>query len=751
MRLMSYYFGMNHINTKKNRMRRRCRFLAFFLLCFFQTQWSLAEDKIFKKPFLGDKDTPWEITANSLSYREKEGLYVAKGNVVFSKDALTLSSDEAVYNLKTGMAEVSGNVRFESGGDILQAERGVFNLKDQTGKIIKGRLFLKQNHFYINGDVMEKLGKDTYLLKHCRLTTCDGPNPAWSITGSEVSVTLEGYGKVKNAAFRIRDVPFFYFPYMIFPAKTKRQTGLLPPRFGYSERRGTDIEIPFYWVTSDQSDVTFYERLMTDRGFMQGIEFRYLTDNESKGVFLFDVLSDRIEKKDMNNPDEVELSPYPRTNETRYWLRSRADHQLPLNLTARLDLDYVSDQDYLKEFEGGLTGFKTRTDLYSESRRPVEETHSPTRRSALRISHDREDYSVQALASYNQRPENPANDETPQPLGGLNFNILPRPLPKLPVPVYLSFDTDYDYVWRDFGQKGHRLSLTPEISYPIWLGPYLEFEPSFSFSKDLQWLDQPHENIDYQSRDAYQLQSRLSTTLERTFDFDWQNVKKLKHKIVPSLIYRYRGHKDESDYRPWFEPIDVEGKVNQFTFSIDNLLDARKEDGKGGVTYTQLGTFSIMQDYNLDEARDGQTPWKGERPFGPLKGILTFTPLPNLNLDAEAHWDHYEDRISYTDLSLEFFIERSGGKEDRFEIYYQNLEDGNKYLNYRFDVNLMHGLSAGTSLTRNMSLDETVGSSFWLEYQFQCWGIRLITERLDEVSSVVVTFSFLGLGDIRGR
>ena len=737
------------MNIKRGRIQKRYRFLALFLLCFFQAQWSLAENKISKKPFLGDKDTPWQITAKSLSYREKEELYVAKGDVVFSKDGHTLHAQEAIYNVKTGIAKVSGDVRFESGGDILKAERGVFHLKDRTGKIINGRLFLKQNHFYLNGEVMEKLAEDTYLLKNCRLTTCDGPNPAWSITGSEVKVTVEGYGKIKNAAFRILDVPFFYVPYMIFPAKTKRQTGLLPPRLGYSERRGTDIEIPFFWAISDQIDATFYERLMTDRGFMQGLEFRYLTDNESKGVFLFDVLSDRIGKKDMNNPDEVELSPFPRTNETRYWLRSRADHQLPSNLTARLDVDFVSDQDYLKEFEGGLTGFKTRTDLFSESRRPVEERHSPTRRSALRLSHDREDYSLQALASYHQRPENPPNDETSQPLWGLNFTILPRPLPKLP--LYLSFNSDYDYIWRDFGQKGHRLSFTPEISYPIWLGPYLEFEPSFSFTKDLQWLDQHNKNIDYQSRNAYQIQSRLSTILERTFDFDLRNVKKLKHKIVPSLIYRYRGHKDESDYRPWFEPIDVEGKVNQFTFSIDNLLDARKEDGKGGVTYTQWGTFSVRQDYDLDEARDGEIPWRGERPFGPLVGILTLTPFPGMDLDAEAHWDHYEDDISYTDLSLEFSIERSGGREDRFEVDYQNLEDGNRYLNYRFDVNLLYGLSAGTSLTRNMSLDKTIASSYWLEYRFQCWGVQLITEKLDDVSSIMVTFRLLGLGDVRGR
>ena len=144
---------MDHMNIKRGTIKKQVKFLALFLLFFSQVQYAFAEGIISKKPFLGDKDTPWEITANSLSYREKEGIYVAKGDVVFSKDAYTLSSEEAIYNLKTGIAEVSGNVRFESGGDILKAERGVFHLKDQTGHIIKGSLFLKQNHFYINSDV----------------------------------------------------------------------------------------------------------------------------------------------------------------------------------------------------------------------------------------------------------------------------------------------------------------------------------------------------------------------------------------------------------------------------------------------------------------------------------------------------------------------------------------------------------------------------------------------------------------------
>ena len=61
---------------------------------------------------------------------------------------------------------------------------------------------------------------------------------------------------------------------------------------------------------------------MSRRGYMQGLEFRYVSDKESKGTFLFDILSDR-EDKDMTDPDDISISPYSRTNDTRYWFRGR--------------------------------------------------------------------------------------------------------------------------------------------------------------------------------------------------------------------------------------------------------------------------------------------------------------------------------------------------------------------------------------------------------------------------------------------
>jgi Organic solvent tolerance protein OstA len=94
-------------------------------------------------------------------------------------------------------------------------------------------------------------------------TTCDGENPDWEIAGSSMKVTLEGYGLMKHARLRAKNVPVIYSPVVAFPAKTKRQTGFLLPYLAYSkDKDGIDIEVPFFWSINPQMDATFYSRYM---------------------------------------------------------------------------------------------------------------------------------------------------------------------------------------------------------------------------------------------------------------------------------------------------------------------------------------------------------------------------------------------------------------------------------------------------------------------------------------------------------
>jgi len=689
---------------------------------------------------------PWHITANRLINLAEEGLYVAEGDVVISKADQILTADRVTYDRRSGLVRAEGNVKLSSAGDILRCDKGSFNLNDKTGHLVDGSLFLRTNHYYLQGKEIRKTGPATYIIKGCRITTCDGESPAWSITGSEVKVTIEGYGTVKNAAFYVRYVPLLYFPYIIFPAKRKRQTGFLTPSIGYSTRDYLDFELPFFWAISDQTDATFYERYIRRRGVKHGIEFRYITGADSKGAFLYDTISDKTEKKDMNSEDDLKISPYPRDNKKRYWFRGRSDQEFPLEIVSRLDADFVSDYDYLREFKEPSLGFESRAELDKESGRPLDEIHSPTRRSALRVSRDFQDYSLQALSGFYQRPDRPEDDTTPQPLGGLDLTILPKRI--FGLPIFFSLDSDYGHIYRDTGQRGRRLALSPSVSYPLWPIPYLELEPSIKYFVTYQWLEEYEGHKGKQEKDAYELGLRVSTILDRIFYLKGGNIKSIKHKFQPTLSYTLRPYQKKNDYRPWFEEVDTYSRLNSVSLSLDNYFDARRQDEKGRSTYSQSANFILTQGCDIDEATEENAPGEKREPFSPLNASLSLTPYPALNLTASTTWNHYKEYISSGIVGLDLTVKRSGGRQDSYSVDYVFARDSTRNLNYELTMNLLYGFSVGAQARRDLNMKHDIENSYWIDYQSQCWGLRLIYEDLDEDTRMMFFFRLLGIGKV---
>jgi len=693
----------------------------------------------------GDREIRSEIEAARLSYNADKRIYSAFGDVVITRENQVLNSQAAEYNQSSGIAQVPGPFRLEVDGDVLTGRDGSFDLVNETGRLDHGQLFLPADNAYLRAEKIEKLGANRFFMTDCVLTTCNGERPAWSISGSEVDVTLEGYGKVKHASFRIKDVPVLYVPYFIFPAKTKRQSGLLPPTFGYSDRNGADIEIPFFWAISDSTDATFYQRYLTRRGYMQGLEYRYMAAEESRGTFLLDMLSDKREVKNMADPDEIELSPFERTNTTRYWARGRVDQPLPLDIQGRLDVDVVSDQDYLREFKGGGLAFQARPDLESLWNRPLEEIWSPTRRSALRLSRDGELYSLQAGMAYYQRPENIPNDPTAQPLGSAVFDLLPQRI--FGSPVYVGMRTDFDHVWRERGTTGYRTSASPSISIPFTVGSYVQVEPFSEYTIAHQRYESSSENHETRTRHVHDSGIRFSTAFDRVFRPGFFQATAVKHRLRPELTYRYRGPGDMERPSPWYEPVDQEGRLNQIVLSLKNFLDARY-DRNDKTTYRQWGYLYLDQAYSIDRARE-DLPSGGKRePLDPLTATLGINPNSNVRGRFKAEWDHYEKMITRTNASLDMAVDRETGGKDYYSLdYSSNRLQNTEHLGISCDIYLKDGISVGGTLERELKSGDNIIQQAWLGLEKQCWGVKFGVERTDRSVGFSVMFNLKGLGE----
>jgi len=288
------------------------------------------------------------IESDTMSYDHVSDVYHASGRVKIFYSGSALYADDVQLYKKDNLATADGNALLKMGEDTLRGEKMVVNIQDKTGTAYHADAFYAKNHFYVRGDKIEKTGESSYVIEKPAATTCDGNDPDWQITGEKMNVTMEGYGSIKNACFLAKGIPLLYTPYILFPAKTKRQTGFLLPYVSYSrDKDGMDVEIPFFWAISDQMDATYYPRYIENRGFKQGLEFRYYWGESSFGTFYGDYLEDDLAVTEITgsamNRDWNEMHK-------RWSYYFNHETNFSPDFYMRADLKKVSDKWYFKDF-----------------------------------------------------------------------------------------------------------------------------------------------------------------------------------------------------------------------------------------------------------------------------------------------------------------------------------------------------------------------------------------------------------------
>nr|MBL0713467.1 LPS-assembly protein LptD [Desulfobacterales bacterium] len=517
------------------RFGRRARCIGWFpilliVMCFLLTggraigqELSRGVDRLLED----DPQLPWHITANEISYDDRSQRYVAVGNVRITKGDRRLTADHVRFDHRTMEADARGHVVLVAGGDMLIGDRMEIDLQNQTGTISHGTIFLSENHFYIRGDKIEKLGEREYAIEKASISSCDGEKPAWKITGRKLNVEVEGYGVIRHAALWAKDVPVFYTPIFVFPASTKRQTGFLMPEFGTSDRKGNRLIEPFFWAINEQSDMTFYYDYMSDRGNKMGAEYRYIIDPFTEGAVMYDYLNDRkiddgigTNSDDYGYPDDN----YLRKNDTRYWFRMKHDQGLPFGFRGRLDLDLVSDQDYLTEFKFGLTGYEETRNYYRRKfGRDLDDYNDPVRSNQAVLNKNWNRYALNAGViwlddSTKQRNDGkPSTDTTLQRLPFVLWDAVKQPLG--PTPLLVSADTKWTSFYSDENTKGLRFDVHPRAYVPFSLRDYLYVEPSAGIRQTAWFIDR-YQQLSPKQQDDLENQVGRSLPEENNKDKD---------------------------------------------------------------------------------------------------------------------------------------------------------------------------------------------------------------------------------------
>jgi LPS-assembly protein len=698
----------------------------------------------------------WEIFADTISFDPQTGRYRAAGNVEIIQGVKKLTADLVILDNKKNIAEASGNVTLVSGNDTMSGSRLEMDMNKGTGTLYEGFVFIRENHFRIRGRRIEKTGEASYRIQEARLTTCDGENPDWQITGGNVDVTIEGYGYVSHASFKVKQLPVLYVPWLIFPVKLQRQTGLLAPQASFSSRNGIEYIQPFYWAVSDHMDATFYYHHIQNRGEKLGAEYRYALSQNSKGIIMADGFKDR--KTDDGTPEATDKWGYsadtaPRPNDDRYWVRAKLDQQLPGQAMARLDLDIVSDQDYLREFSDGYTGYNSTENIFmSGFGRDIDDENNPVRTNRLNINRIWNRHVLNTdLVWYDdviKRRQSHEND-TLQRLPRIGYNALKQPVGKISAingaTVFGSMDGEYNYFFRQDGQTGHRIDMHPRIYFPLRIRETFTFEPSAGFRQTAWYLDGDKEdrNSDkrYAHREIYDLKAELSTDLHRIFSLSAGNVDKIKHVIIPMLSYGYIPGTDQSEL-PFFEENDRFEAENKIALSFTHLFTSRHTvagtNGNPEHSYNQFCRFFVEQAYDFNQSHNPDLA------FEPLYAELELNLKKSLSLRADASWSYERDGFETSNLSARYQSSRG----DHLRLEYRNSRDFNQSLYIALQTPVSRSLTLLADYERNLKTDQDIEMGLGFRWQSQCWAVEAGYRKEEDDRKYTIMIDLYGLGAI---
>ncbi len=669
--------------------------------------------------------------------------------VLVTKTLTTIRADWMVYDADLARVKARGNLLIDVGPDQLAAESGVVDLEKETGSFDNATIIRQYKDMHFEGRKITKTGDLSYHIEDGWIITCklkEGETPPWSFAAADTEITDGGYAFLKHATFRVKGVPILYTPYMILPAKRKRQTGFLFPSISTSDRDGFGVELPFFINLSPSSDITLYPQYLEKRGLMLGGEFRYVLDNDDKGGIMANYLSD-----DLSDPSEVDYyreTGYTHTNKDRYWIRGKVDQELG-DWTTRLDLDIVSDQDYLNEFYTGMTGFVASHDRFLDV----------FGRGFQNKTEKYRDNSLDVLRSWDNGTSLQVN------FLGINDLSEPQNVPsrlwKLPalnytglIPLYdgsgidFSWDADYVNYWREEGVGAHRFDIYPKLTMAVPLSTYLETTVTAGV-RDTFYNIQVNgdddsanpsgfEDGDTENRLIVDLNGEIGTTMIGDFAVDFDEVYAWSHTFRPYISYDYISD-DNQDDLPYLDSIDRIGDKNIFYYGIDNFFDILGE--RNGSKYDRdYGYLKIRQgyDFRAEQSDDPLTPVYLEMGYYPLEDIRL-----KYKTEADVYGDGFYSHIFEADLKS------SRGDYISADYTFNDIKNTNSI---RADAWLVlpYNFAVGYGIERSIEDEITIEENFRVVYRPACWSVEFLAHRTPEDQTYMVMFRLANIGNPLG-
>jgi len=754
---MKPFTQLNEMDATESKYLSQSHSLMLRILVFFCANWLLCtfcpnvQAAMKKTETPGKKALPWQIEAEQLVFYHDSQVVTGTGNVRVWRDSLTITSDEMSYDTKLSKAWAHGAVVIRFGEDILRGDEAEFDLKTSTGTISSGQLFLKRNNVNLVADKIQKTGEEEYLADNAIISTCPLPKQAWSFRCSELKLTLTGQAVSRDTSFRVANIPLLYTPWLSIPINRYKKSGFLLPYFASSSRNGVELNVPYYWAITDSVDATFYQHVMNRRGWMQGVEMRYVFSEDTKGIWRYNTIIDMLDDEDFNHDG------YRRTAEKRYWLRGKLDQTLASGIDVKLDVDYASDLDYLREFDEGPMGFDQSDRMFRKFfGRSLSERTDNIRPSTLQLTKLDNDHFLGSELQYNRNLLPSEQDNTVQTLPRLVSHGYARPL--FDLPFLYDWDAHYVHYWRDKGDRIQRIYAKPQLHFPSQLGDYGDIVISAATEETIYSATgtaDDHDQTSKANRLLYRVDVDASTTLARTFALT--ETEFLRNTIRPRLFFRHRPG-DDQDNLPELDSLDRLEKMDRFTLSFLSHLSYKRPGTTSQFTYSDILRFYIEQSY------DGS-----KIPIGPpvLSRYSLFDRIPRLNKAVEEHylsdlygeleWRPRQNIALRYDTTYNFY----GKGVTSYNLWGNLSSQAGDRLGLAYRYNMVEAID---SLVLDMNLvltekwsgiyetewsfedSDEIESTYGLRYTSNCWSVTGHFKKERDDTTIGLSVELLGIG-----
>jgi LPS-assembly protein len=647
------------------------------------------------------------INADSLTYQKSDDTYRALGDVHLEWDGMALVADSALLREAENTAEAEGRVVVTKDGDKLHADKLTLNLENQKGEITNGYLFMKKGNFHIRGARMDKTGDEDYHIEKGSLTPCDGQNPSWKISASSVDVTLGEYATARNALFYIRNVPVFYFPYVIFPLRKERQSGFLIPKAGTTTKKGFTINIPYYWAISPSQDATFYLDVLSKRGVGTGVDYRYLRKSGSSGGFYGFQIYDT------------------KTKSLRGEIYQKHQEEISPTLFFRSDVGYVSDRNYLQDYAEAFGEYNKKSiDSY------------------VFLTKHWQRFLLTPELRYTQDLEASSNVTTLQKLPIITFTGIKQNIGQLP--LYFSLDSNFINFYRESGLQGQRVEALPTMQVYAKPADWLEGSAWAGYQRRFYNVYDGTTPSGTSAIGIFDAGASLSSTLARVYDTGWKKLVKLKHTIIPEVGYLWVENRDQNSL-PFFDYTDRVVNRNAATYGVTNYLAGKFVDGDASPVYRDLAYLRLSQEYDISGTRrDLLTAYDQLRPFSDIWIQAKINMTGKASLLVDSRFNPYQSDFDENNYAVQY----DDGKGNRASVGYRFTRTQWEYIEGSLTSSLLKPFYLTAAGRYAINGGVLLDTSYSVEYRHQCWSVILSYSDRQGNTAFYVNFALAGLGPL---